>query len=441
MPTRKKRIDGYVILRLADAGGHGVLWKGRNEKTSEDVAVRMVDRRPPLRDDIQARLKVEIKVLRQITHPNVVRLLDMKKTALHVYLVLEHCGGGDLVQFLRKRGRLPEDSARSFLGQLARGLCAVHVAGTFHGDLQPCNILLAGSPGQPIPKIANIACRGVPSPYAAPEVLRDEAHGPGSDIWSLGVLLCELILGRRPFAGASESRLLASIDTTSPCIAKLGGALVSFSDEAQEFLELVLQENPSLRPTSRELVWHPYVKNVHLRHQPGAHGSRAKLYSYPGKARLHWVFTMSKTRASARLVQPTVVSGVNKTDAYTGYSLPRCGGGIELSHWHQSRAACAVHSVARSLRLLGLDALAAKYGRGVLDRPNAVVQVVVGQGLLHSLWRREPSFMGFVMGQFRRSHMFRFFTSRMFPRVLCVGWGLSSSQTLTRWNVLAAVLP
>eukprot|EP00435_Cladocopium_sp_Y103_P031709 s2618_g8.t1 len=404
-----------------------------SSEKQELVAIKVISRQTVTET---AQLRQEVEVLRKISHPNIVRFRDLKKSTAHFYLVLEYCAGGDLSQFLRAKGRVQEETARRFLTQIASGLFVLHSSNHLHRDLKPQNILLsdwhpqmeglvvvdvlhssvvrewnnqnphcsieagmlvmevngirepqlmlqqfrevkavdlllkcgltaqqravyecsldlhkkslkaeavlskvpppvaedvgqvevdvcsicyedqdggdevsalpcghqfhkrcvkkwlisgsmrcplcncdlsskargfqlkreAASSVDPVLKLADFGfARALPeqdmaatvcgSPlYMAPEILRHEPYDAKADLWSVGAILYELLLGRTPFSGSNPLQLLANIETTA-----LSFEGVQLSVAGQQFLRALLVHSPSQRLSSQAFMQHPYV--------------------------------------------------------------------------------------------------------------------------------------------------------------------------------------
>jgi len=266
MSHSKKQVAGYILDKKIGRGSYATVWKGRVEASPDEaVAVKVISRQTVTET---AQLRQEVEVLRRISHDNIVRFKDLKKSAAHFYLVLEYCAGGDLSQFLREKGRVDEEVARRFLTQIAAGLCVLHRENVLHRDLKPQNILLSDGSDRPVLKIADFGFARALQPqdmaaticgsplYMAPEILRHEPYDARADLWSVGAILYELLLGRPPFSGANPMQLLANIE-------KHGQIMfddVEVSAEGQEFLRALLVRNPKARLSSIEFMDHPYVR-------------------------------------------------------------------------------------------------------------------------------------------------------------------------------------
>lgn len=261
----KKQVAGYILDKRIGKGSYATVWKGHTENGDEVVAVKVISRQTVTET---AQLRQEVEVLRRISHPNIVRFRDLKKSASHFYLVLEFCAGGDLSQFVRERGHVQEETARKFLTQIAAGICMLHRENVLHRDLKPQNILLSNSSDDPVLKIADFGFARALQPqdmaatvcgsplYMAPEILRHEPYDAKADLWSVGAILYELLLGRPPFNGANPMQLLANIERSEGVA--FDGAQVS--SDGQEFLKSLLMRSPARRLSSKEFARHAYVR-------------------------------------------------------------------------------------------------------------------------------------------------------------------------------------
>jgi len=183
-----------------------------------------------------ARFRNEVRIARQISHPNVCRVYDIGEVKGSTYLSMEYVDGEDLASLLRRIGRLPPDKALELARQLCAGLAAAHDKGVVHRDLKPGNIMLDGQGQLRITDfgLAGVAGEvtdirsGTPA-YMAPEQRSGREVTARSDIYALGVVLHEVFTGKSP-----------SADSTHPDLAP----------EVDRVIRRCLAEDPAKRPTS-----------------------------------------------------------------------------------------------------------------------------------------------------------------------------------------------
>eukprot|EP00249_Psilotum_nudum_P024259 c29136_g1_i4 orf=319-1134(-) len=221
-----KVIGNYIVMELIGAGSFAIVWKAVHRQDGIEVAIKEFDRRK-LNKQLQQRMFVEISILKQIKHPNIVRLNEIIEAGNGIFLVLEYCAGGDLARYIQRHGRVTEATARNFMQQLGAGLKALHVSNLIHRDLKPENVLLSTCDDDAILKIADFGLARPLGPeefaetvcgsplYMAPEVLQFQKYNAKVDIWSLGAILFELVTGQPPFEGNNHVQLLRNIKKSS----------------------------------------------------------------------------------------------------------------------------------------------------------------------------------------------------------------------------------
>ncbi|RLN88976.1 hypothetical protein BBJ28_00024894, partial [Nothophytophthora sp. Chile5] len=267
-------IGDYVVTSKLGSGSFAVVYKGYHKVTKVPVAIKALSL-GKLNSKLLANLEMEIAIMRQIDHPNVVKLYEIKKTEKHMYLMLEYCAGGDLQQYMRRRqqgagdqGRmLGEDVARHFLRELAKGMQCLWRHNLIHRDLKPQNLLLVEDSPTSALKIADFGFArhlataslaetlcGSPL-YMAPEILKFQKYDAKADLWSVGTILFEMVAGRPPYGGANHVQLLANIERQPlrfpPTLA--------LSRACRQLLIALLQRKPALRLGFAEFFADPFV--------------------------------------------------------------------------------------------------------------------------------------------------------------------------------------
>lgn len=219
-----KKIDKYHynLHDIIGQGSFGTVYLGTDTETNQLRAIKVLpaialDKDPLLTSSILT----EIKLLKSLSHPNIIHCYDVLLTPNNIYLVMDYCEGGDLQSFLSKHKRLDEQTALSILKQLLKGYQVLLGYGVLHRDLKSKNILLKDG----VFKIADFGFAkhlqnfekqvlqtlvGTPL-YMSPQLLKKEPYSSKSDVWSLGVIYFELLFGRTPWVSGSERELIKQI--------------------------------------------------------------------------------------------------------------------------------------------------------------------------------------------------------------------------------------
>jgi len=208
-------LDGrYRIVGRLGKGGMGEVYRADDLKLGQPVALKFlseaVDRDPARLTQLHA----EVRMARQVSHPNVCRVYDVGEFEGHTFLSMEYVDGEDLASLLRRIGRFPQDRAIELARQICAGLAAAHDRGVVHRDLKPANIMLDGIGRIRITDfglagIAGETIRAGTPAYMSPEQLAGGDVTPRSDIYSLGLVLYELFTGRRALEGRNLAELIA----------------------------------------------------------------------------------------------------------------------------------------------------------------------------------------------------------------------------------------
>ena len=206
--------DRYRIVGRLGKGGMGEVYRADDLKLGQPVALKFlpeaVDRDPAR----LTQLHTEVRMARQVAHPNVCRVYDVGEYEGHTFLSMEYVDGEDLASLLRRIGRFPEDRAVEVARQICAGLAAAHDRGVVHRDLKPANVMLDASGRIRITDfglagaIGESLRAGTPA-YMAPEQLGGGEVTPRSDVYSLGLVLYELFTGHRALEGRNLAELIA----------------------------------------------------------------------------------------------------------------------------------------------------------------------------------------------------------------------------------------
>jgi eukaryotic-like serine/threonine-protein kinase len=235
-PPVPPAIPGYEVIEELGRGGMGVVYKARQLGLNRTVALKMVLAGAHADPELLARFRSEAEAGARLRHPNIVQIYEVGAAAGLPFLALEYVGGGSLARWLGGTP-LPPRAAAGLVETLARAVQTAHEQGIVHRDLKPANILLDGPGPRPTdpgtPKVADFglaklldeedsrtrtgAVLGTPS-YMAPEQAlgRTGDVGPAADVYALGAILYECLVGRPPFKAASAVETLEQVRSQEP---------------------------------------------------------------------------------------------------------------------------------------------------------------------------------------------------------------------------------
>jgi serine/threonine-protein kinase len=217
--------ERYRIVSLLGKGGMGEVYRVDDLRLRQRVALKVLPRELMSDPTRLSRLNDEVRLARQVTHPNVCRVHDVAEAGGLTFLTMEHVDGEDLASLLRRVGRLPADRAAVVGRQICAGLAAAHERGVLHRDLKPANIMIDGRGRARLTDFGlavaegdargRLESAGTPA-YMAPEQLEGRPVSTKTDIYALGLVLYELFTGRRAFAADSLPRLIELQRASSP---------------------------------------------------------------------------------------------------------------------------------------------------------------------------------------------------------------------------------
>ena len=199
----------YRISGRIGRGGMGEVYKATDLLLSQVVALKFLPEAVAANEGMLERFRGEVRLARQISHPNVCRVYDLGEARGQMFLSMEYVDGEDLQSLLRRIGRLPPDKAMEIARKLCAGLNAAHEKGVVHRDLKPANIMLDGRGQARIMDFGLAGAAGALTDirsgtpaYMAPEQRRGLEVTARSDIYALGIVLHELFTGKRPGEGS-----------------------------------------------------------------------------------------------------------------------------------------------------------------------------------------------------------------------------------------------
>ncbi|XP_035808278.1 serine/threonine-protein kinase BRSK2-like isoform X9 [Amphiprion ocellaris] len=267
-------VGPYRLEKTLGKGQTGLVKLGVHCVTCQKVAIKIVNREK-LSESVLMKVEREIAILKLIEHPHVLKLHDVYENKKYLYLVLEHVSGGELFDYLVKKGRLTPKEARKFFRQIISALDFCHSHSICHRDLKPENLLLDEKNNIRIAdfgmaslqvgdSLLETSC-GSPH-YACPEVIRGEKYdGRKADAWSCGVILFALLVGALPFDDDNLRNLLEKV--------KLGVFHMPhfIPPDCQNLLRGMIEVDASKRLTLEQIqkhTWYQAGKNEPEPEQP-----------------------------------------------------------------------------------------------------------------------------------------------------------------------------
>ena len=247
----------YRIVGLLGRGGMGEVYRCDDLTLGQPVALKFLPASAAADPAALARFHNEVRIARQVSHPNVCRIHDLGEADGEPFLSMEYVDGEDLASLLRRIGRLPADKAVESARQLCSGLAAAHDIGVLHRDLKPANVMLDGRGVVKITdfgladfseQIARDDIAGTPA-YMAPEQLTGGAATIASDLYALGLVLFEMFTGVAAFVpGSAADRARSSADSAPPAPSS---ARPDIDPAVERLIVRCLESDPARRPSAR----------------------------------------------------------------------------------------------------------------------------------------------------------------------------------------------
>ncbi|MBN1225043.1 MAG: protein kinase [Candidatus Aminicenantes bacterium] len=254
----------YEIIEDLGEGGMGKVYRAFDKKVKEVVALKLI--RPEIGVNIKAieRFRNELKIARKISHRNICRMYDLGEEGLIHYITMEYVAGEDLKRFVKRAGSLTSGKAIVIARQVGEGLVEAHRLGVIHRDLKPQNIMIDQEGNARImdfgiarfvdtDKLTGSGVMiGTPE-YMSPEQAELKEVDSRADIYSLGVVLYEMVTGKVPFEGETPLSIAMKHKTEKPKNVREINALIS--KELSGIIAKCMEKEPAKRyQTAKELI-------------------------------------------------------------------------------------------------------------------------------------------------------------------------------------------
>jgi hypothetical protein len=252
----RPRIGRYLITGRIGRGGMGMVYRGLDEALEREVAVKTLTAEGILDADSRARFEREAKAAAHLQHPNIVTVYELGEDRRQPFIAMELLPGTDLEALLRSGEEIPLAEKLDVVAQVCRGLAYAHERGIVHRDIKPSNVRLLEDGTAKIMDFGiakygdtHLTKTGMmvgTVHYMSPEQVRGRPLDGRSDVFSVGVILYELLAGERPFRGEGATQVLYKIVHEDPPPPDLG-AFGDLAPRLQDILSRALAKDPDAR--------------------------------------------------------------------------------------------------------------------------------------------------------------------------------------------------
>ncbi|KAI7886119.1 kinase-like protein [Lichtheimia hyalospora FSU 10163] len=262
--TRTWAIEDFEVGKCLGNGRFGTVYLAKEMSSKQLVALKIIKKQEMQAANIVSFLQREVEIQGHLRHPNILRLYGYFHDKENVYIVLEYAEKGALNNMIQEHGCLSEPSAAKLMLQVINALKYLHALRVIHRDIKPEN-LLVDSKGRL--KLADFGW-AVHDPwprrrtfcgtldYLSPEMIENKAHDEKVDVWAIGILCYEMLVGNPPFEMETDDYM-----ETYKCILGLRYTFPKhLSAQARDFIFSILQKDPSKRPKLVQLEKHPWLK-------------------------------------------------------------------------------------------------------------------------------------------------------------------------------------
>lgn len=286
--------ESFEFIRVLGHGQYGTVREAvrKSEFSSQHFAIKSIQKQKIAKH--RTILKRELEILMYVDHPNIIKLYETYEDQLYLHLVMELCTGGDVCDRIIAKGYLSEQESATIMKQLLSAVNYLHLNNITHRDLKPENFLYE-SENSEIIKICDFgmsikndnnnklkSLAGTPY-YLAPEVLRG-SYTKACDVWSLGVFMYFILIGRHPFKGGSLESIYQKAAKGSASI-NIGG-LGKISEYAKDLISKMLNVNSNKRVTLKEALNHKWFENYDHKKEKISPEALKELCKYKAKNKL-----------------------------------------------------------------------------------------------------------------------------------------------------------
>lgn len=268
----KKRwtLDDFEIARPRGKGKFGYVYLARERRTKFVCALKVMFKSTMAEFNAVHQLKREVEIQAHLRHPNVLRLYGYFYDQSRVYLIMEIAKKGSLYEKLQNEKTLTEHVAAKYTAQLAKAIAYIHSKHVIHRDIKLENLLLDADDNLKLadfgwaviaPTLRRTTMCGTID-YLSPEMLDNKGHNHAVDLWALGVVIYEMLVGSAPF-------LSPDVSNTSEMIRKVEYTIPNHvPPHARDLISKLLVAEPSQRLSASDVLKHPFITQFNLGEQP-----------------------------------------------------------------------------------------------------------------------------------------------------------------------------
>ncbi|CAD8151338.1 unnamed protein product [Paramecium pentaurelia] len=259
----EKFLFHYEIIKKLGQGGFGQVYQVRHLKTKLIRAAKVIVRQSVENETL---LLQETEILQTLDHPNIVKILEIFSDNQHFYIITECLDGGELLERVRRITNYSEEMAKIYMKQILSAMIYCHERKIVHRDLKPENILFDNLDINSNLRVIDFGASekmmskklttkiGTPY-YLAPEILRSNGYDEKVDVWSCGVILYILLIGKAPFRGKNQYETLQLVQQ----------AKIEFnekiSSDAIDLIKLMIEKDPNKRISMKDAICHCWIQN------------------------------------------------------------------------------------------------------------------------------------------------------------------------------------
>ncbi|KAI9014426.1 kinase-like domain-containing protein [Phycomyces nitens] len=257
-------LDDFEIGKALGKGKFGHVFLAREKQSGYIIALKVLYKKELAKNGVEKQLQREVEIQSTLRHPNILRLYGYFHDETRAFLILELAAKGELYKELQRQTMFPEPVASKYISQMANALIYLHSKRIIHRDIKPENLMLGIKGELKIGDFGWSVKTGVTESrrstlcgtldYLPPEMVEGRSHNENVDLWSLGILLYEMICGKPPFEDEQ------SHDVTYRRIIKVDIQMPAFvSKDAADLINRLLQYKPSDRLPLRQIPNHPFI--------------------------------------------------------------------------------------------------------------------------------------------------------------------------------------